>query len=192
MKHISPSEIPEQTVNAMRDRFEADPRIREMRARADRYARQGMLVQAACLGKQITELFDKVVASYIEEAEQKTAKVSLKSVGLPKEDSAEITRLAVAMVMAADIMDSCVMNIDEILHRTDESLFLESFDDLREMAKLARGKVAMLAKSTACLDTPYWGDVVDNMFEMMRRKAGSIVRKTDAELKKRKKDGNKA
>ena len=53
------------------------------------------------------------------------------------------------------------------------------FNELRNTAKLAKGKLTFINKNTAYLEHSHWGDIVDNMYDMMFNKAKQIMRKTD-------------
>ena len=61
----------------------------------------------------------------------------------------------------------------------DRESQLDMFNELRNTAKLAKDKLAFLNKNTTYLEHSHWGDIVDNMYDMMFNKAKQIMRKTD-------------
>ena len=52
------------------------------------------------------------------------------------------------------------------------------FNDISQLAAMAKHQMSLLSNTTKLLDHPVWGDVVDNMYMMMQNKAKAILRKT--------------
>lgn len=181
---IKPNEIPDEMMAAIRDQFERQPEVRKLRVQADQYTRQRQYTAAMQTNAAIQELFNRVVTSYIDEAEQQHKKFTIAEAGIPREDVVEIMKRTITLTMAIDIMDSCVLEIDETLHKTDPELSYEMYDDIRECSKMAKQKLAWFARNTSYLDKAYWGDIVDEMYLMMRNKAMKIIKKTDKEILK--------
>lgn len=176
---IQPHELDAEMMKLMRGKFEADGRIREMQVRAARLQQTGRFKEAMRIRQQIEQLFDKVVVAYCKEAESQVRDVTLEAAGVPEEDMEAIECLMVTLYMAVDIMDSCLMDINDTLHRTDKSLSYEKILDLKEMAHLCREQMRMFGSQADYTKYAEWGDITDNMYSMMRSKAKSIIRKTE-------------
>lgn len=183
-KVIQPHELSAEITKMMRDKFEGDFRIREMNVRAQRLQQSGHYAEAMRIRQQIEQLFDKVTVAYCREAESQVKDVTLEQAKVPKEDMERIDKLMVALYMTVDIMDSCLMDINDTLHRTDKSLNYEKILDLKEMAHLCREQMRLFGEQADYTKYPEWGDITDNMYEMMQNKAMSVIRKT------KKKTGN--
>lgn len=177
-KVIQPHELSAEITKMMRDKFEGDIRIREMNVRASRLQQSGHYAEAMRIRQQIEQLFDKVVVAYCCEAESQVEEVSVDALKMPREDRERIDKLMVTMYMAVDIMDSCLMDINDTLHRTDKTLNYEKILDLKEMAHLCREQMLVFGKQADYTKYPQWGDITDNMYEMMQNKAMSVIRKT--------------
>lgn len=184
-KLLNPSDLPQNILNAIRDEFEKMPLIMQKRVEADLAQRKGDYIGALRIRQQIESFFSAAVAQYIRDAANKYEKIDMRKVGMPKEDLMEVVRLTVTLMMAIDILDSCIRDIDDTIHRTDRDLSYELYDDIRATAKMAKEKLLFFSKNTYYLDKAFWGDIVDNMYEMMKRKAKSIMRKTEKENKGR-------
>lgn len=176
--YINPNEIPASMMEAIRDQFERQPEVRRLRVQADQYTRQHNYIAALQANKAIEQLFQRVVANYIQEAEDRHETVSLSQAGIPKADIDDITRRIVTLMMAVDIIDTCIIEINEAIHRTDPLLQFESFDDIQATAKLARDKLRLFQRETSYMDTARWGDTSDEMLRLMLNKAAKLIRNT--------------
>ena len=163
----------------LRNRFEADPKVRMLRMEAFRMRQGGDFFGALSKEKMIETLYCNVMAQYVMEAEQDMKQVSLELANLPDKDVHYVLANIITAFMAIDILDTCIMNSNDCLHRTDKEFQLDMFNELRNTAKLAKDKLAFLNKNTTYLEHSHWGDIVDNMYDMMFNKAKQIMRKTD-------------
>lgn len=161
----------------IRNSFEDDPQIKQMRIRQDVLLRSGNAVQALEWGKKIESLFAKVVDNYIEEAANEVETFSLEEAGIPPEDIEKITEHAVTMFMACDIIESCIIDINDILHKTDKDLHFEQFDDIKQLGEMVKSKLDFLQKNSKYMNNAFWGDKCDDMYSMMQNKAKAIIRK---------------
>lgn len=177
MEKLSVKDIPDDMMRQIRNSFEDDPQIRQMRIRQDVLLRSGNAVQALEWGKKIESLFAKVVDNYIEEAANKAETFSLEEAGIPPEDVGRINEYAVTMFMACDIIQSCIIDISDVLHKTDKDLHFEQFDDIKQIGELVKLKIDFLQKNSHYMNNAFWGDKCDDMYSMMQNKAKAIIRK---------------
>lgn len=161
-----------------RDYFENQPNIRQLTNKADQLQRQGRFREALQIRQQKEALFSHVIVEYEKQVEEQVTEVKMSTVGLPKEDIEEIERLLVTLFMAIDIMDSCLMDINDALHRTDPALSFEKIDDLHEMAIMCREQLTQFSAKQNYHKYEHWGDITDKMYATMQTKAKTIIRKT--------------
>ena len=69
------------------------------------------------------------------------------------------------------------MDVDDILHKYDKELKFEMFDDIRQVSKMAKDKLRFLGENSEYLKEAVWSDRCDDMYEMIKSKARSIVNK---------------
>ncbi len=169
-----------------RDYFENSPRIRQLTYKADQLQKQGRFLEALQVRQQKEALFSNLIVEYEKQVEEQVTEVKLSTVGLPQEDIDEIERLMVTLFMAIDIMDSCLMDINDALHRTDPALSFEKIDDLHEMAIMCREQLTQFHAKQNYHKYEHWGDITDKMYDTMQTKAKTIIRKTKT-LEKQKK-----
>ena len=177
MKKLSIKDIPDDMLRQIRNSFEDDPQIKQMRIRQDVLLRSGNAVQALEWGKKIESLFAKVVNNYIEEAANEAETFSLEEAGIPPEDIERFNEYAVTMFMACDIIQSCIIDINDVLHKTDKDLHFEQFDDIKLLGEMVKSKLDFLQKNSHYMNNVFWGDKCDDMYSMMQNKAKAIIRK---------------
>ena len=66
------------------------------------------------------------------------------------------------------------------------ALSFEKMDDLHEMAQMCREQLTQFSAKQNYHKYEHWGDITDNMYVMMQRKAKSIIRKTKTQEKRNK------
>lgn len=169
------SDVPSEMMEQMRRQFDMDSRIIEMRTHQQVLVRQGNLQAALQIGQTIEALFSKVVYEYLKEANDEAERIDIGTLNISKEDKAEINTLIVTLFMACDIIESATMNFNDVLKRVDDTLVMEQFDDIRNLSKSAKEKLRFLSKSSKLMKDLEWAYKCDDMYEMMKNKAKSIL-----------------
>lgn len=177
--YIKPSQIPDSMLTLIREKFERAPQTMQMRIKADQLQRAGQYVQAMNVNKKIEEMFSATVASLIKESEKEMAEYELTASSMPDADVKDALRLIVVLFMSSDIIDSCLMDLHDIIHKTDKDFTFDKFADVSQLCRLMKEKMNYFRQSSSFLQYAHWGDIVDNMYEMMQNKAKLIIKKTD-------------
>lgn len=171
------SDIPQELMSKIRESFESEPRVRELRVQQQMLMRTGKHMEALDLAKQIDVLFNQVVYEYIAENERQVEKVDISKIDMPLADKEEMMRLLLVCFMCADIIKSAVQDMDSILHRYDKNMYMEMFDDIKQVMSMSEEKLSYLQKNSGYLKDLIWGEKCDDMYEMIKSKAGAIMRK---------------
>ena len=171
------SDVPSEMMEQMRRQFDMDSRIIEMRTHQQVLVRQGNLQAALQIGQTIEALFSKVVYEYLKEANEEAERIDIGTLNISKEDKAEINTLIVTLFMACDIIESATMDFNDVLKRVDDTLVMEQFDDIRNLSKSAKEKLRFLSKNSKLMKDLAWAYKCDDMYDMMKNKAKSILRK---------------
>lgn len=174
---LEASDIPSEMMSQIRRQFDMDPQIVEMRTHQQVLMQRGNLQAALQVGQAIEGLFSKVVYEYLKEANEEAERIDIGTLNISKEDKAEINTLIVTLFMACDIIESATMDFNDVLKRVDDTLVMEQFDDIRNMSKSAKEKLRFLSKSSKLMKDLEWAYKCDDMYEMMKNKAKSILRK---------------
>ncbi len=176
-------DVPNELLNIIRNQFEANTRIREMRAQQQLLFKGGKIQPALQIGEKIEQLFVQVVNTYIQETERDVERLDLNTVPMPAKDRQEIMILMLTAFMACDIIETAVVEINDVIQRSDNTLEMDQFNELIKLSKYARTKLEYLSKNSKYMDSMFWGEKCDDMFTMLKNKAGSIFRKHNSKGK---------
>ena len=170
-------DLPKELLDKLRSMFDADVKVRELRVRQQMLLRSGNYREALEVAQGIDSLFNRVVFEYLEDAKEEVEQVEIAKTDMPLEDKEDLMRHLLVCFMCADIIKSSVMDMDSILHRYDKNMYMEMFNDIRQVMEMSEQKLSYLQKNSGYLKDLVWGEKCDNMYDMMLSKAGSIMRK---------------
>jgi hypothetical protein len=173
----SVNDIPQELMSKLRQSFDADVKVRELRVRQQMLLRSGNYREALEVAQGIDSLFNRVVFEYLEDAKEEVEQVEIAKTDMPLEDKEDLMRHLLVCFMCADIIKSSVLDMDSILHRYDKNMYMEMFNDIRQVMEMSEQKLSYLQKNSGYLKDLVWGEKCDNMYDMMLSKAGSIMRK---------------
>jgi len=171
------NDIPHELMSKMRESFEAEPKIRELRVQQQMMMRTGRYGVALDLAKRIEMLFNRVVYEYLDNAENEVRQVEVATLDIPLKDKEELMKRLLVCFMCADIIESSVIDMDDILHRYDKDTYMEMFNDIRQVMSMAKEKLRYMQENSGYMKDLVWGEKCDDMYAMMVSKAGSIMRK---------------
>lgn len=171
------SDIPSDLMRKIRESFEAEPKVREMRVQQQMYMRTGKYKTALALAQDLEALFNKVVYEYLEENKQQVEQVDIATLNMPTKDKEGLMKLLLVCFMCADIIKSSVLDMDSILHRYDKSMYMELFNDIKQVMEMSEQKLQYLQDNSGYLKDLVWSEKCDDMYKMLQNKAGAIMRK---------------
>jgi len=170
-------DIPAEMMAQIRNKFEADPKVQGFRTQQYLLQQKKEFDAALMIGKMIEVLFGTVVQAYLDEVNAECEEIDFKDLDIPVKDKEEISILNVTIFIALDIVESCLIGINDVLHRTDKTLNYEMHDDLKELSEMVNTKMKYWGENSEYLNDAEWGNRCDDMFEMMKNKAKAIIRK---------------
>lgn len=173
------SQIPEDVKNVLREKFDKDPKICQMRIQVQMAQQRGDYLRALSLNKEIDRLYDDVLYKYLTNINNTDVKDKLSNLGLPNEAIKEVMIYVLTAFMSMDILNSCILDANDVIHRTNKDWSLEMFDEIKKLCTLVRAKMQSLYVNTRYLDDGTWGDNADDMYKMAYNKAKSFFNKMD-------------
>ena len=171
------SDIPQELMSKIRESFEAEPKVRELRVQQQMLMRTGKYADALALAQQVDLLFNRVVFEYLENARSEVEQVDIATMEMPIVDKEDLMRHLLVCFMCADIIKSSIQDMDTILHRYDGTMYMEMFNDMRQVMDMAEQKLSYLQQNSGYLKDLVWGERCDDMYDMILSKAGAIMRK---------------
>lgn len=174
---VDVKDLPQELLDSIRERFDADSRVMELRERKRILQGSGNFVLALEIGKRIDALFDKTVEIYVDSMREEAVDFGKETSDIPQADKDALIDKLMVLFMCCDIIESAVMDFNSILHKSKPDCDVTSFGDMVKLSKMARTKMRYLEKNSEYLGDVTWGERCDDMYEMMCNKARSIVRK---------------
>jgi hypothetical protein len=170
-------DLPKELLDKLRSTFDADPKVCEMRVHQQMLLRGGRYKEALEIAQGIELLFSRVVFEYLDSAKEEVEQVDVASLEMPIEDKENLMRHLLACFMCADIIKSAIQDMDSILHKYDKNMYMEMFNDIRQVMDMSEQKLSYLQENSGYLKDLVWSERCDDMYKMILSKAGAIMRK---------------
>lgn len=165
----------------LRKRFEEREDIIGLRIKERGSFQSGNYLLSANLSCKIKSLWEEYFAEYLKNVEKDVRQMTFEKAGVPESDMPLINELLVTMFMAAEIIDGAVVDLNDVLHRTDRELSFEMYDDFRGFSKSIKEKLDFFNKNTSYNKDLFWIDKCEDMYALIRNKARSIIRKRSSD-----------
>lgn len=160
--------------------FYSDSMIKDMLNKAQEYQRAGKYIEAIKLKQKIEQVKQNVLDTYITKLEKRYETIDLNKLNLPADIKKNIDVLFTTLFMACDIINSAVVDFNDELHKFDPTLEMETFNDIMAVASQAKKKLEYLNKYTKLNMDFIFAEKCDDMFELMKNKAKTILRKKNS------------
>ena len=175
---LSVADIPSSIYAELRNRFENAPEVHMLRTEQQLAQRRGDYARALAIGKAIEDdLFPRVLDEYMKMSERDVQTLDSETDDIPKEDRDVLMEKLMVLFMVCDIMESAVLDMNDVLHRSKPDIDITTFDDIRSVGMLAKEKLRYLQEKGDYMEDLVWADRCDDMYEMISSKARSILRK---------------
>lgn len=183
-EQLKMSDIPSESVQLAREQFESNPLVRQMRCQQQLALSKGNYMGAMAIGQKLEGIFSKVLVDLMRDAESTVTKVELNTDDFPADKRKEMVEIIVTLFMACDIIETAVMDFNDIIHERDKTLEFDAFNEILELKDKAKAKLKYFSTHSKFMKGMYWADRCDDMYRMLRNKAGSIIRRRGEEKKK--------
>ncbi len=174
---INVADIPKELYDNILVRFESDKNVRLLRTAQQEAQRKGDFLKALNIAKNIESLWTICLDNYMAQAEKEVSNVSISSKDLPQDDKQEMMEKLMVLFICSDIIESAIIDLNDILHRTKPNTDITTFSDLQQALDIARQKLKYLQQTGDYMEDLVWADKCDDMYKMMQSKARSIIRK---------------
>ena len=171
------NEIPKDLLNRIRMSFDTNKDVMLLRTAQQDAQMVGNFQKALNIAKQIDNLWTICLDNYMRKMEAQGKQISLKASDLPEKDKDELFNRVMVLFMCCDIIESATIDMNDILCRTEKDASITTFEDLRQILSLAKEKLKYLQTTGDYMKDLVWADNCDNMYDMMKSKAASVIRK---------------
>ncbi len=173
--------ISNEVLKELQDSFDNDPTVIKLRIEQDMELRvRHNPHKAIAIGKKINELFSAVISDYCARCEKEAMalkeSVTLADRGATEEQAKEIYTLCMTLFMICDMTESAIMEATSKMKKIDSGLDFGMFMGVKSAMVILRDKLKYLTEHTQMRDDERWGIECDKMYEMLKNKAGKLVR----------------
>ena len=171
------NDLSKELIDRIRMSFDTNKDVMLLRTAQQNAQREGNFQKALNIAQQIDNLWTICLDNYMRKMEAQGKQISLKESNLPEKDKDELLNRVMVLFMCCDIIESATIDMNDILRRTEKDASITTFEDLRQILSLAKEKLKYLQETGDYMKDLVWADNCDNMYDMMRSKAASIIRK---------------
>jgi len=171
------NEIPKDLLDKIRMIFDTNKDVMLLRTAQQEAQRVGNYQKALNIAQQIDNLWTICLDNYMRKMEAEGKQISLKASDMPEKDKDELFNRVMVLFMCCDIIESATVDMNDILRRLEKDASITTFEDLRQALSLAKEKLKYLKDTGDYMKDLVWADNCDNMYDMMKSKAASIIRK---------------
>lgn len=150
------------------------PQIRSLEDKFNKLQSGFCYVEAMKLRKRINDIKYQAAKSLIEENDKRERKINLLSI--PEDDKKKILEIGVCLDIVADAMETFVMDVDDILRKSDPTLSFEELVNTKKAISLLRNQLRFSGKDKEINLRNYeaWGDNCDELIEEIRERSRKI------------------
>ena len=171
------NDLPQELLSRIREQFYSTPRVRQMEVTRQMYMRNGNFKSALALAQDMEALYNKCVCEYMKQNKEQVEQVDIAVAEIPTGDKENLMKHLLACFMCADIIKSSIQDMDSLLHKYDKNMYMELFNDIKQVMEMSEQKLQYLQHNSGYLKDLVWGEKCDDMYEMILNKAGAIMRK---------------
>lgn len=146
---------------------------------------QGKPIKAMDLQYKMTGIEQAVLQEYINQWNGEIKALDELCQSMSDEDKDLINAYGNAVIMLSDVLESLIMDSNQLLKKYHPDYRIEMFDKLNDLAKEANKHVSLLNRyADDKFYTNTYGDTVDKLYDMIIKKSKSFINKLKKHEKK--------
>jgi hypothetical protein len=171
------NDLSKELLDKIRMSFDTNRDVMLLRTAQQNAAREGNFQKALYVAQQIDELWTICLDNYLRKMEQEAGAFTMDAASIPEEDRERLVGYTLVLYMCCDIIESAVMDFDDLLKKTRKDASMKMFDDLKQVLGLASEKLSNLQDTGDYMKDMSWAESCDNMYQMFQNKVGALMRK---------------
>ncbi len=163
------------------DQYSRDPAIVNMERDKVMLIHQNRYMDAMALSEKIQQKMENEFQAWRRRMIYECNHIDIANSGLEEDIVKRINLLYITVFMACDIIEFSVLDMNDILKSAGSGIKVKIFDDIISLSDLAKKKLEYFEKNSEMPALPKWGDRCDDMYRLMKNKAGKVIRECDTE-----------
>lgn len=181
MKKLTINDLPEEVVNDMKAAIRKDSQIIALENKRNAFIKSHRYADATQVTNYIKTIENKVIEDWLLTYKGEAERMDKLTNGMSKEDIDEINILSNSIVMLCDMIETFTMDCNAVLHKYHPEYHIEMYDKFNEVGKEAKIQMEFMAKNTNSIYQINFADYADDITELVRNKAKSLIRKLKKE-----------
>lgn len=178
-------DIPKDIEDLVLKEIYATTKYRNLAATYQHHKSKGNMMQARMAKKMMEDVENKVFEEFFKETYKSQVQMSEIVKDMTSEDQLTINSYANRIVLLADILDSIIVEMNELVKKYRPDMHVTSFDELNALSKKAKKTVYGFDRDARDeYATDLFSLTADNLFKMVINKSKSFVRKLNEYGKK--------
>lgn len=149
-----------------------NPNVVKWRESQRQYQREGKFIEAMKIAKMLEEVEEGVKNGMLIKYER-MGKLYKK---MTPEDVEKVNVACNSIILMSDLIETQVIEMNEVIKKYQPESRVEMYDRFVELGKEAKEQIDYMTKWTNNLYQIKFGDVADNMMEMIKSKVNKLLR----------------
>ena len=163
------------------EQFYRGKEIKRLLEKKELHSRQRNYASLMLVNQEIEQKRVLAYVKYVKDMEASGYEVDVKSLGLPQEELEKLYIYYISVFIACDLIESAVMDMNNVVKRHHAKLSVEKFNDLLVLLRNVKKKLSMFHKDTEHADVNVWIERCDDMYQMIQSKAKKIYLKNKSD-----------
>lgn len=172
------SDVPENIAQMIRMEVRSREKYQIIVKNRNKLLQQRKYMEAASLTAGLKDMEDKAIYAWLEYASNQAVPMNDLIEDMSEEDKETMAAYCNAFIMVSDILETFIMDAEQLIKKYHPGTDFVMFNELNMVAKEAAAMVRMIDQYKD--DDFYmnnYGDMTDNLYEMITNKARSFYRK---------------
>lgn len=176
-EQLTLEQLPQVLRDKLRDITEKHPTVIALRRKMDKCQRNRDYLGMAQARADLARIQTAVEENYLRENSVVRKRLASFRNGMTDEEQERMSINANMVILLTDMIESCCIEINEIVGRHQPEYRVEMFDDVIRLGNACAQQIKWMAKETDMFYQISFGDAADNISLMVRNKVKSLLRK---------------
>lgn len=176
-EQLTIEQLPKSIQDKLADTIELNPVIKSLRAKLENARQKRDYVTMARMQHNIMELKRYIESEYLKQNLEMKKRVAEFKSNMSEDDQEILSIHSNMIIMLADMLESCVMEVNEVFERNNPAWRIEMFDRLKQLGRECADQIKWMSQETDDFYQLTFADTADNVTEMVRNKVKSLLRK---------------
>ena len=177
MEKLTINDLPKDVLERMRRAIREDSQMISLKNKHSQYIINRQYAKAVLLKEKMQKIEDRVIREYLDSYEGETENMQSLMSDMSPEDREYINTCTNAIILICDMIETFTMDFNQVLKKYHPDYRLEMYDKIMSVGKEAKSHVKFMSECTDNIYQCSFADSADDITELVRNKARSLIRK---------------